>query len=321
MEPLVSVLIPVYNAEAHIRASLESVLLQTHANLQVIVVDDGSTDQTAAYLATVRDPRVLIITQNNQGVAAALNKAIESATGKYIARNDSDDISLPGRIKKTVAFLEAHPDYVLVGAWAEIIDANGAARGFLKHPCGNEELQYQMLWDSPFVSSTTLFRSECLKQCGLFYAGKDYFEDFHMWSVLARLGRLANLPEVLIRYRELHTGLSHTTLNTSERIINERRLNLHYRFPQLRADLLEGLALSGFARTPLESLHQLKQTYQTLLEPFIMSGQDPESRKRIAANLQQRMHAFRVFTGEHKKAFSPLQRALEKITYTILLRP
>jgi glycosyltransferase involved in cell wall biosynthesis len=320
MSPLISILMPVYNTEAYVLDSVESVLKQTHSNLQLIIVNDGSTDGTANKLKQIKDSRVQIISQNNMGVSAALNKALELAKGSYIARNDSDDISFPTRLEKELAFLESNPSIGLLGAAAEIIDKNGTPTGLLKHPQHNDEIQYQMMWNSPFVSSTTLFRMECLGSTGRFYDGTVFFEDYHLWSSIARNWKLANLPDVLIQYRELTSGLSHTTANASERVINQRRLNLASRFPQMNAALREAFSLSGFHRSSMESLAALKQAYNEFLDAFTDADTPPEVKARIEDNLKQRMHTFQVFSANKKGLSHLLGRALEKVTYPLYLK-
>ncbi|MFD1958687.1 glycosyltransferase family 2 protein [Novosphingobium panipatense] len=118
--PRVSVLLPCYNGAAYLEEAVRSILLQTFADFELIVVDDGSTDATADILARMgrRDPRLRVVRQPNGGIVAALNTAIAHARGEYIARMDADDVSFPERFAFQVAWLDAHPATVLVGGYA-----------------------------------------------------------------------------------------------------------------------------------------------------------------------------------------------------------
>jgi glycosyltransferase involved in cell wall biosynthesis len=315
MAELVSVIMPVYNAAKFVKASVDSILGQTYPAIEICIVDDGSTDGSSAMLDSFSDPRINIIHTNNRGVANALNTALEQAKGKYIARQDADDLSMPSRIEKEVAFLEKNNAYDLVGAQARIIDPEGAGKGFLKHAATNAKLQYDLLWDSPFVSSTTMFRSKCLETTGKFYSGSDLFEDYNMWSEIAKQSKVANLDEVLLDYRELSSGLSFTTTNSSLRVFNQRRKNISSAFPSFDKKIVEALALSGSSRTRISSLSEVRRIYKTMFTHFEKMDATPEEMKLIRADLAERMNAFRWMTGENKNALYYPGRLLEKIFY------
>ncbi|MEO6241405.1 MAG: glycosyltransferase family A protein [Bacteroidia bacterium] len=315
MTELVSVIIPVYNAAEFVKASVESILSQSYHEIEIIIVNDGSTDGSAEKLNSFSDPRIKLFHIQNGGVANALNAALLHATGKYIARQDADDISTPDRIKLLVGFMQAHPQYGLVGGAAKIIDAAGSPKGAISHATSNTKLQYDLLWDSPFVSSATLFRKECLDMTGNFQTGKDLFEDYDMWSKIALYYKIANLPAILLQYRELSTGLSFTTSNSNDRIINQRRKNIAARFPSLEKEIVDGLALSGTARTRISSLAQLKRVYKMIIAHFESEGATTEELAAIRKDLAERMNAFRWMTGENKNALYYPGRILEKLFY------
>ena len=117
--PLVSVVLPVRNGAADLPKAIDTILAQTFTDFELIVVNDGSTDGTAAVLDAIRDPRVRVVHQENMGLAAALNRGISLARGRYIARQDHDDWAKPTRLEKQVAFMEANPDCALVGTCAD----------------------------------------------------------------------------------------------------------------------------------------------------------------------------------------------------------
>ena len=123
--PDVTVLMPARNAEKYIADAILSVINQTYTNFELLVVNDGSTDNTASVIKSFADSRIKLIEQEALGISPALNKRVEEARGKYIARFDADDICLPKRLEKQAGFLDKNPDYVLLGSDAEYIDENG----------------------------------------------------------------------------------------------------------------------------------------------------------------------------------------------------
>ncbi len=128
--PVVSVLMPTYNGERFLRPAIESILNQTFRDFELIVIDDGSRDQTAEILRefAARDNRILVLTnERNLGIAAATNRGLAAARGEFVALQDHDDISLPHRIQTELEFLHSHPEIALVGSAATLIDENGVA--------------------------------------------------------------------------------------------------------------------------------------------------------------------------------------------------
>ena len=134
--PIASVLMPVYNGEAYLREAVESVLGQTETNIELVAVDDGSTDSSRAILRqfALQDPRVRVFEEEHKGLVATLNRGLDVARARYICRLDADDIAMPDRIEKQVRFLDAHEDYVLVGGQVTIIDKAGEPMGTWEQP-------------------------------------------------------------------------------------------------------------------------------------------------------------------------------------------
>jgi glycosyltransferase involved in cell wall biosynthesis len=125
MTPKISVAMSVFNGEEYLRAAIDSILAQTFSDFEFIIVDDGSTDRSAAIVRGYDDPRFVLLSQENRGVAAALNHAMSRARGEYIARQDADDVSLPERFAQQVQWLEAHPEVSALGTGAVLIDPQG----------------------------------------------------------------------------------------------------------------------------------------------------------------------------------------------------
>jgi glycosyltransferase involved in cell wall biosynthesis len=218
--PLISVVLPVYNAEKYIGEAIRSILDQTYKNFELIVINDGSKDRSEEEIKKIQDPRIRYYSQSNAGMAATLNKGLSLAKGELIARQDADDISLPERFQRQVDFLQKHPDYALVGTWALIIDESGKPTGKKhKHPIQHEELKFDLLFDNMFVHSSVMFRKSVLDTCGV-YDEKLHalVQDFEYWFRISRNYKIANLPEYLQLYRQISSGISSSTTDFAETV-------------------------------------------------------------------------------------------------------
>jgi glycosyltransferase involved in cell wall biosynthesis len=209
--PTVSVVLPIYNGESFLREALDSMLSQTLRDLELILVDDFSTDNSRRIAEdyTQRDPRIKIIDNTQgKGLVGALNSGLDAATGVYIARMDADDISLPERLEKQWAFLQAHPAVSLCGT---SIRSMGAAPAVdIPYPPDHATICCRMLFVNPIAHPTVLWHAETFRRFGLRYHPVSYAEDFDLWQRCADRLRLANLPEVLLLYRISSGSLTHT---------------------------------------------------------------------------------------------------------------
>jgi len=204
--PLVSVVMPAYNARRYVAEAIESVLSQTFGDFEFLIVDDGSTDDTGAIVKdfAARDRRIEVITQANSGVGAALNAGLERARGRYIARMDSDDICLPPRFAKQVEYLERTPQCVLVGSRVMIIDGDGTSlfemdSVQLTHE-KIDELLMQARWS--IVHPSIMMRAGAVRRIGGYNNDLVPVEDHDLFLRMAEVGKLANLPDVLLKYRK-----------------------------------------------------------------------------------------------------------------------
>lgn len=204
--PLVSVVMAVYNGEKYVREAIESILTQTFQDFEFIIIDDGSTDGTAAILAHYQrmDPRIRVArNRENEGQPASLNKGCHLAKGKYIARIDADDVALIDRFKKQVAFLDTHPRVAVLGGAMEYIDENGASTGIVVRNPTRDILIKRILLSgtSCIFHSTAMFRKDAfLAAHGYRRAFRDA-EDYDLWLRMADHNALANLADCLVRYR------------------------------------------------------------------------------------------------------------------------
>lgn len=207
-----------FNAQETVHFAISSILGQSYSPIEIVAVNDGSTDKSLSILQGINDPRLRIIDQRNFGAGAARQVAVRHSRGTYIALQDADDISLPGRISKQVDFLEKHPTCVAVGSWSEITHANGGLISQHRHPCGSGELSFLCLFDSFFVATSVMMRRSALLKAGNYSNIPLGLEDFELWYRLSREGDLMNLPEVLVRYAQTEGSLSRSHLREREQL-------------------------------------------------------------------------------------------------------
>ena len=201
MRELVSIIIPAYNAGAHLKACLDSVLSQTYRNTEVIVVNDGSSDDTLSIANSYTDDRIKIISnQSNQGLAACVNLAIRKSTGAFIARMDSDDIAYPQRLTKQVRFLESNKDVHVLGTGMRGFGYSHYTHEF---PGAHDACKARLLFNVCFGHPTVVFRRSVFESGEYFYneALKQYSEEYELWCRMVDKFKFANLPEVLLAYR------------------------------------------------------------------------------------------------------------------------
>lgn len=193
---------PVFNGESFLRGSIESILGQTYSDFEFIIIDDGSTDRSVEIINSYADPRIRLIRQGtNQGLISTLNTGISQASGTYIARMDGDDVSLPQRLERQVAFMDEHPEVGVCGTWFRKI--NGTRGRVVRPPIGSAEIKSFLLFDCPFAHPSVMLRRLLLDQLGQWYrADYRHAEDYDLWARLAEVTEFANLPEVLLYYRE-----------------------------------------------------------------------------------------------------------------------
>jgi glycosyltransferase involved in cell wall biosynthesis len=207
---LVSVLLPVYNGAEYLVEAINSILAQTFQDFELIVINDGSTDASSEIVRSFHDKRIAFYQQQNQGLAATLNRGIEISRGKYIARQDQDDISMPERLAEQVKFLELHPDCGMVGTWAEIWVGEEKTKRTHQHPCDNLALQYELLFNNPFVHSSVMLRRSALDRVGGYSTDRNRQppEDYELWSRIARCYEVRNISKTLLVYREVPHSMS-----------------------------------------------------------------------------------------------------------------
>jgi Glycosyl transferase family 2 len=201
--PAVTVLMPVHNSSAYLPEAIESILAQTFGDFEFLIIDDGSTDGTWQILTEYgrRDARIrLARNQANIGLTRCLNDGLAQAQGDYIARMDGDDISLPERLARQVAFMEQHPPVGICGAWVQKIGRLG--QGMVRYPSDDVDIRCQLLFKDVLAHPAVIMRRMLFTQLGLAYdPAYRYAQDYDLWVRAAEHVALANIPRILLRYR------------------------------------------------------------------------------------------------------------------------
>jgi glycosyltransferase involved in cell wall biosynthesis/GT2 family glycosyltransferase len=202
----VSVVLAVKDGERFLRRAIASVLRQTVEDLELIVVDDGSSDRTPEILASIADPRLIVFrNEESRGLATSLNLALDQSRGRYVARHDADDIALPRRLEGELARLQSAPGLAIVGSAVLELDADGRAGAVHLMP-GNSVLRWAALFSSPFFHPSVLVDRQVLEEHGLRY-DPDFLEseDYDLWTRLLAVAEGDNLEQPLVLYR-VHSG-------------------------------------------------------------------------------------------------------------------
>ena len=251
--PLVSVLMPVYNAQAYIEAALDSLKGQTFADFEVIVVDDGSTDQSAKLVAAAgeQDHRIRLNRLGRHlGVTAALNNGLRMARGRYIARLDADDLARPERLARQTARLNGDETLVGLGCAVTWMDADGLTIGDHPYPPEHAGVMQRLLAGRSGMPHTgVMLRGPAVRQVGGYREDFPVAQDFDLWLRLSQVGRLANLPESLVWQRKHRASL--TGRRRREQLATRQR------------------TVQQHPRMPVGSVGGVKQAFQSFFQPKI----------------------------------------------------
>lgn len=242
--PTVSVVMPVYNGEKYLREAIDSILSQTFTDFEFIIINDGSTDSTKEIILSYNDSRIVYLeNQKNSGIVVTLNKGLDRAVGKYIARMDSDDISVKDRLEKQVAFLDKNKDVGLLGTGICIF-GEGVKQEKRLFSKDHNLLKAELIFSSCLAHPTVMMRRCVLVNGNLHYnesfAGR---EDFALWWEFVKVSRAAAIPEVLLYYR-IHN--KQVTKNNDSRAEQNSFNLLKLRMKDIGADLTQGELKSIF---------------------------------------------------------------------------
>ncbi len=227
MKGKISIIMGIYNCAPYLKESIDSIINQTYSNWELIMCDDGSKDDTLKIALSYQEkyPDKIIVLKNkvNKGLNYTLNKCLKKAKGEFIARQDGDDISLPERFEKEMAFLEEHKDYALVSTSMISFDENGNF-GTIRHPEKVEKDDFR--FGSPFSHATIIIRKEAMEDVGG-YSVADHLlrvEDYHLWFKLYAKGYKGyNIQEALYKMRDDRNARLRRNFKNR---LNETRLKL-----------------------------------------------------------------------------------------------
>jgi glycosyltransferase involved in cell wall biosynthesis len=244
----VSVVMPAYNAEAYLDEAVTSILGQTFRDFEFIIIDDGSTDNTASILKKYEqiDARIRVYHQENQGMIAALNRGCQLARGQYIARMDADDISFPRRLERQLEFIKKHPQIGILGTWVYSVDKNGSVRGTWCPPTSSKMLKWTLFFGVCVAHPSVLMRRDVITHLNFYRPDAVHGEDVDLWFRASSLTEFGNLSEVLLKYR-VWTGSTH---QSGLQVRSDRHVQL------LAAYIKDVLNIDP----PLEAVWGLRQT-------------------------------------------------------------
>ncbi|MEQ8688382.1 MAG: glycosyltransferase [Imperialibacter sp.] len=210
LDPAISVNIPVYNAVPYLQQTLMSVLAQTFQDFEIVLVDDGSVDNSAEIIESFSDSRIrLYRNDHNRGIAYTRNRLVQLSRGKYIAILDADDVMCRTRLADQFGFLRNNQDFVFIGSDVEIIDGNGKHLDFWRYGHAPEDYPSLLFFKNMFVQSSVMINRSLLPESLNLY-DLDYppAEDYELWCRLARIGKVWNMPSVLTKYRVHESSIS-----------------------------------------------------------------------------------------------------------------
>ena len=199
----VSVIMPVHNGEAFLASAIDSILRQTYADFEFIIINDGSTDSTEEIVKSRTDARIRYLKNaKNMGIANCLNQSLSLAQGEYLARMDADDISLPYRIERQLDFLDENPKIGVLGSASQLIDDNGNLSNVVRFPCENGLLKWQLSFENPIVHSTVMMRRVLVQKAGGYNPETRCSQDYELWWRLRGMTAFSNLQDVLLYLRK-----------------------------------------------------------------------------------------------------------------------
>lgn len=226
--PLISAIITVYNTEKYIAEAVQSILNQTFADFELIIINDASTDSTLEILQSFKDERIILLNNEvNQGIPKNANTGLRLAKGEYIAKMDADDISHPKRFERQLAYFKENPEVVICGSWAQIFDADDV---LIRTPVTHDEIKAGLLFLNVMFNPAIMFKSSLYKDDGYYYNESfPVLEDYTLWVDAIDKVKFANVPEVLLKYRVHNSNIS-VFKKSNQQMLNDYHHKVYSRF-------------------------------------------------------------------------------------------
>lgn len=280
MQTLISVIVPVYNTEHYVQKAIESLLNQTFPHFELILVDDASSDSTPAILRTYSDERIVGLSNpTNRGTYFSRNRALQIARGKYVCIADADDVSFADRLEKQFTYLETHADTLACGCrYVTFGNEQPAAL-----PETYEEIAGALMEGSPVLGASLMIRTDVLRRLGGYDLRFSYAADYDLCCRLALEGKIVNLPETLLRYREHGKQQSYVYRLEKEFFLQGARRK--YLLEQIRRVLPETGKMPDETDVALPELGRIIHTYIQARK----TGK-PEIRQEADDRLEQLLH-------------------------------
>lgn len=265
--PTISVAMPVYNGERYLADSIDSILMQSFTNFELIIIDDGSTDNSLQVLREYqkRDARIRLIARENRNLATTLNDIIDLSRGKWIARMDQDDIALPQRFERQLEWLEK-TGADICGSWVKLFGQR--YKRILKHPQKDDAIKMEILFSTPFAHPTVMMRTQLAKQLRYDKVWEGC-EDYDLWERAARAGwKMTNVQEVLLLYRQHSTQITANSFSKNQ-ILSKKIKRRYHEFIfdslQLPLDWIDEVLKLRDASAPIPNMHEVDSAFRALL--------------------------------------------------------
>jgi glycosyltransferase involved in cell wall biosynthesis len=329
MKPTITVLMPVFNAENYLTESIQSVLNQTYADFELLIVNDASTDNSRKVIKSFDDSRIrLVDNPTNLGVTKTLNRGLSIARGEYIARQDADDRSYPNRLSQQLRFLKDNPEVVLLGSSARAIDAAGKPMKMtLRSPVGLPAIRWTLMFNTAFIHTSVMFNKRIIwEEMGGYNELFPRSQDFELWSRVARRFVVGNLPQVLVdrrhEYGSVVSGLPRVITPFNEVIYNNLKAFLQSTdIPDKWANIINDIKRNPSFKLQHDWNYVIRM-YRQIYFMYCQRYPEAEQDKTIRSHLARSFYDVAYYSApiNRKASLRALVRAL-KLDFTSKERP
>jgi glycosyltransferase involved in cell wall biosynthesis len=325
--PTISVIMPVYNGERYLGAAIESILNQSFKDFEFIIIDDGSIDDTIQILEKYQrvDDRIIIYRQpKNFGIVEALNKGLQMSQGKYFARLDADDLSLPSRLETQFQYLESHPEIGVVGSNIKIINPTGKiTSNFINTPNLPEtptEIRWSLCFSCTLMHPVVMARREILIEAGGYRHTAKHAEDYDLWTRIANKTRYSNLSQVLLLLRRHNMNI--TVTYSDQTLESSRQISRDYINSILQKDVPQKVVDVFWTseENHSEYVEQAVQLISDLHEAFMCSeGLIPSEKRYIKKDASKQLTNLAINKlRDPKKRFILIKKAVSYNLYVVI---